>query len=154
MWATALSRKVTATAVEIPANVGANVLPANATLEIPVAFVKSKVDAAVTTVAVTVSIELIVAGATEPFTTANNSSVPSPPLRRSPEFSVCRLVLLRPASNVSSADVPVKVFVPAVNVNICAVTATVSAVPNSPPALPAVCDNFREAAVLALKEVA
>jgi hypothetical protein len=64
------------------------------------------------------SIDLIAKGVTDPLSTATSSSLPAPPSKLSPEFSVCRLPVERPASNVSSPEVPVKRFVPVVSVKV------------------------------------
>ena len=57
-------------------------------------------------------------GVTEPLMTAYTSSVPAPPSKMSPEVNVCKLEVLRPASKVSSAIVPVNLLVPVVSVKI------------------------------------
>ena len=72
------------------------------------------VEGLVTTVTFTFSMLAKVVGVTEVLMTANNSSVPLPPLRLSPEFNVWRLEELKPASKVSLPAVPANVFVPVV----------------------------------------
>ena len=116
VWpAVEVSRTVTPTEVEIPAKVKALEEPWLTTLVVPVALVRSKVAALVIAETETFSILVIEEGVTEPLITANISSVPNPPSRRSPEFKVCRLPVLRPASNVSSPVPPVNVFEPVVS---------------------------------------
>ena len=63
-----------------------------------VEFVKSTetIAAVLTLVTVTFSIPAIEEGVTELLTMAINSSVPKPPFKRSPEFSVCKPEELRP----------------------------------------------------------
>jgi hypothetical protein len=63
-------------------------LPALATVERPVAFVKSTVAELVTIVTCTFSILVSAAGVTDVLMTATSSSVPEPPLSLSPEFKV------------------------------------------------------------------
>ena len=80
----------------------------------PVAVDRSNATAAVN-VADTDSMFANVVGVTAVLIVATISSVPAPPSRRSPEFRVCRDVDDNPASNVSSPESPVKVFVPVVS---------------------------------------
>ena len=85
------------------------------TVVTPVALDRSRVEAVVVLVAKIVSIFFIEAGVTEPVIMAYSSSLPAPPSNLSPEFRVWRLEELRPASNVSSPEVPVKLLVPGVS---------------------------------------
>ena len=84
------------------------------TLDKPVAVDRSNATAAVN-VADTVSMFANVVGVTAVLRTATSSSVPAPPSSLSPEFRVCRDVVDKPASNVSSPLAPVNVFVPVVS---------------------------------------
>ena len=81
----------------------------------PVAVDRSNATAAVN-VADTFSMLANVVGVTAVLMVATSSSVPAPPSRRSPEFSVCRDVEDNPPSKVSFPEVPVNVFEPVVSV--------------------------------------
>ena len=81
----------------------------------PVALVKFNVTALVIAEIERFSIPDIDEGVTDALTTAISSSVPAPPSKRSPEFRVCKLPVLKPASKVSLPVVPVKLFEPVVS---------------------------------------
>lgn len=97
------------------------------TLVTPVALVRSSVAGLVMEATETVSTLAIDEGVTEPLSTAYKVSVPKPPSKRSPEFNVCRLPVLRPASNVSSPVPPVNELEPVVSVKVWAGTTGVAA---------------------------
>ena len=81
----------------------------------PVALVKSNVAALVIAEIERFSRPDIDEGVTDALITAISSSVPSPPSKRSPEFRVCKLPVLKPASKVTLPEVPVKLFEPVVS---------------------------------------
>jgi len=115
-----VSRTITAGPLfEMPEIVRPTVEAWLVTLVTPVALDRSKPEAVVVFVAKIVSIFLSDAGVTDEVIMAYSSSSPAPPSNLSPEFRDCRPVPVRPASNVSAPEVPVKLLVPAVSVLVC-----------------------------------
>ena len=110
-----VSRTIVVVVLAMPDIVTAAVAPWLVRVVTPVALDRSSVEAVVV-VKETLSMFFNAVGVTEPVTTATKESVPAPPSKLSPEFRVIRLPVDKPASNVSSPEVPVKLFVPVVSV--------------------------------------
>ena len=126
VWANVVSGTVGAKVRAMPCMVVVFVAPWLVRVVMPVELDRSITLAAAVLVKDTFSIFLSTVGVTEPFTTAKSSSLPAPPSKLSPEFSVCRLEVVNPPSKVSFPEVPVKVFVPAVSVKVDPATVEVA----------------------------
>ena len=153
VWANAVSCTVGAKVRPMPWRVVVFVAPWLVRVVMPVELDRSITLAAAVLVIDTFSIFLSTVGVTEPFTTAKSSSLPAPPSKLSPEFRVCRLEVVNPPSKVSSPEVPVKLFVPAVREKVLPETAVLIE-PKVPPELSVVCDMANEESTFVLKAVA